>query len=358
MKKIVCELCGSNELIKEGDYFICKYCGTKYSPEQAKKLTIEGKVDVSGSTVKIDKSAIIDNLYGLARKAREEKNAENGERYYSEILVENPDDWEAYFYSTYYKCMQCKIIEIEKASALLQNCLFNTCKLFTKNTPKNVWTKIIIQLTEDIVKISLLFVKGATDHFNKYYVAAGTPESMRNELRNRIVASISLLSIAQDYFSTISEDEDVKRFCNIFAETEIDILSATIDYFHLDPTVQEQMFQLANFAEEKIKKFEPNYKKPDKLIKKSGGCYIATFVYGSYDCPEVWTLRRYRDYSLAETWYGRIFIKAYYAISPKLVKICGKTEWFKKMWKPALDRMVQNLIEKGYSTEPYQDKQW
>lgn len=27
------------------------------------------------------------------------------------------------------------------------------------------------------------------------------------------------------------------------------------------------------------------------------GCYVATCVYGSYDCPEVWTLRRFRDYS-------------------------------------------------------------
>ena len=41
----------------------------------------------------------------------------------------------------------------------------------------------------------------------------------------------------------------------------------------------------------------------------SGGCYVATAVYGSYDCPQVWTLRRYRDYTLAETWYGRAFIR-------------------------------------------------
>ena len=31
--------------------------------------------------------------------------------------------------------------------------------------------------------------------------------------------------------------------------------------------------------------------------KSSGGCYVATAVYGSYDCPQVWTLRRYRDYT-------------------------------------------------------------
>ena len=29
----------------------------------------------------------------------------------------------------------------------------------------------------------------------------------------------------------------------------------------------------------------------------NGACYVATAVYGSYDCPEVWTLRRFRDYT-------------------------------------------------------------
>ena len=53
------------------------------------------------------------------------------------------------------------------------------------------------------------------------------------------------------------------------------------------------------------------------------GCYVATAVYGSYDCPQVWTLRRFRDYTLAETWYGRAFIRAYYAVSPTLVKWFG-----------------------------------
>ena len=41
----------------------------------------------------------------------------------------------------------------------------------------------------------------------------------------------------------------------------------------------------------------------------SGCCYVATAVYDSYNCPEVWTLRRYRDYKLAETWYGRAFVR-------------------------------------------------
>ena len=89
-----------------------------------------------------------------------------------------------------------------------------------------------------------------------------------------------------------------------------------------------------------------------------GGCYVATAVYGSYNCPQVWTLRRFRDYTLAETWYGRAFIRAYYAISPTLVKWFGHTEWFKKMWKGKLDHMVANLNAEGVEDTPYVDQEW
>ena len=55
MKAIKCELCGSNELVKEDDYFVCKYCGTKYSTQEAKKMLVEG-------TIKIDESNKLNNM--------------------------------------------------------------------------------------------------------------------------------------------------------------------------------------------------------------------------------------------------------------------------------------------------------
>lgn len=85
------------------------------------------------------------------------------------------------------------------------------------------------------------------------------------------------------------------------------------------------------------------------------GCYVATCVYGSYDCPQVWTLRRYRDFSLAKTWYGRTFVKIYYTISPMLVKWFGNTNWFKKIWKNTLDHIVTSLESKGFESTPYED---
>ena len=92
--------------------------------------------------------------------------------------------------------------------------------------------------------------------------------------------------------------------------------------------------------------------------ERKGGCYVATAVYGSYDCPQVWTLRRYRDDTLASTRRGRAFIRFYYAVSPTLVKWFGKTKWFQKFWKTKLDGFVQKLNESGVEDTPYDDRDW
>ena len=92
--------------------------------------------------------------------------------------------------------------------------------------------------------------------------------------------------------------------------------------------------------------------------QKSQGCYVATSVYGSYDCPEVWTLRRFRDNVLAETWYGRLFIRAYYAVSPTAVKLFGDSEWFQSFFRDRLDKLVSDLQEDGFESAPYEDRAW
>lgn len=95
-----------------------------------------------------------------------------------------------------------------------------------------------------------------------------------------------------------------------------------------------------------------------KNSTSSGGCYVATAVYGSYDCPQVWTLRRFRDDVLASSFVGRLFIRTYYAISPTLVKWFGHCDWFRNLWKPTLDRMVAKLNANGTADTPYQDRSW
>lgn len=130
-------------------------------------------------------------------------------------------------------------------------------------------------------------------------------------------------------------------------------------YFLDDSSGQKQEWtnQLTKYLIQ-IKKVDPGFKLPGMEKSGKSGCYVATAVYGSYDCPQVWTLRRYRDQNLAKSWYGRVFIKTYYAISPTLVQWFGSTQWFKKLWRVKLDRMVAKLQGNGVESTPYEDQNW
>ena len=123
MKQLTCEMCGSTDLMKQDGVFVCQTCGTKYSVEEAKKMMVEGTVDVTGSTVKVDTSDELANLYQLAHRAKIENNIENAAKYYDMILIKDPTSWEAAFYSVYYQALNCKIIQIESSVCSIQNSL-------------------------------------------------------------------------------------------------------------------------------------------------------------------------------------------------------------------------------------------
>ena len=69
MKQLKCEMCGSTDLLKQDGMFVCQTCGTKYSVEEAKKMMIEGTVEVTG-TVKIDNTDELEKLYSCAKSQR------------------------------------------------------------------------------------------------------------------------------------------------------------------------------------------------------------------------------------------------------------------------------------------------
>jgi len=116
-------------------------------------------------------------------------------------------------------------------------------------------------------------------------------------------------------------------------------------YLKLDPNCPSHDLQLIKDALKEL-----------KGGKTSKGCYVATCAYGSYDCPEVWTLRRFRDDNLSKLWFGKLFIRIYYAISPKIVELFGNQKWFNKICKPVIDKLVITLQNNGVENTPYCDK--
>jgi uncharacterized Zn finger protein (UPF0148 family) len=303
MKQLTCDICGSNELVKQDGYFVCQYCQTKYSVEEAKNMMIEGTVDVKG-TVKIDNSSLIEKYLSNARRALKKDDWEEVEKYYNLVEANSPTNIEALFFSSFGKAMlsltdseyykrQQKFDVLTKSMSVISD--------YYEETDEDKQA-ILTQINEYIKKMyTITFVFNINAGHN-YVGGKGWCINLFNNVKTTFVRELNEIAAK-----------------------------------HNDEWIQELIRQ--------------------NQVAKSG-CYIATSVYGSYNCPEVWTLRRFRDYTLAESWYGRLFILIYYSISPTLVKVFGNSLWFKKLWHIVLSRMIKNLRSKGFESTPYNDFNW
>ena len=346
MKALVCELCGSNEFVKEDGYFVCQHCHTKYSPEEAKKIMVEGTVDVSGSTVKVDSSDELSNALELARRARKENDSENARKYYEMIAISDPDNWESYFYAKYYKAMDTTIGSISSSAIVLSHCFDKSFELI-KKIPENEQREASYTIYNSVLNLWTMYAQSINAQRSSYTDFSAWENFLREKMQGPNKMLITLGDVFLKYFN--NTDEALFLYKTAINEKEPRNSG-------LSKTEQEALIT-------KIRRIDSGFvlnTDKDKTVEtlKLIGCYVATAVYGSYDCPEVWTLRRFRDDTLAETWYGRAFIRTYYAISPTIVKWFGKTEWFKNLWKPMLDRMVRDLQSKGVENTPYEDRKW
>lgn len=349
MKALTCEMCGSTNLIKQDGVFVCQSCGTKYSIEEAKKMMVEGTVDVKG-TVKVDVSDELKNLYEVARRAKDSDNSENASKYYDMILVKDPSSWEANFYVVYFKAMSCKIAEIWSAASNIANCVGSVLGLVRDNYSDQEEQKKILQEIHDRISIigNMLF-NAAKNHY----------DDIDGQIKHNFVQDYANNGAASaDIFYTFG-NKVTEYFGDTFGEIAASSWKQAIEIHRKYISVlndKEGNKKIILEYVSKIQKYDESYKEP--YVDTSAGCYVATAVYGSYDCPQVWTLRRFRDNTLAETWYGRAFIHTYYATSPTLVKWFGQTSWFKKMWKEPLDKLVKKLQSEGVEDTPYNDRPW
>lgn len=353
MKALICEMCGSQEVIKQDGLFVCQSCGTKYSVEEAKRMMIEGTVDVSGSTVKVDNSAFVEKSLANARRAKQKEDWEETEKYYNLVEQNDPTNIEAIFYSAYGKTkmtlVDSNLYKRQAAFNVLQKCVSILDDNFDigKETEER---KIIKQISDDIIAMAgSSYVYNTKKDQNGFVTWDDKSEtvSLFNKLGLEFIATLD--NIAQKVI-----DASLKKF-----------------YYELGLKHGEYILNNGSLANPQIiadnvmrhhqliHEIDPSHVVPEKVeAPKKSGCYVATAVYGSYDCPQVWTLRRFRDYMLAKTWYGRTFIHIYYAVSPQFVKWFGQSIWFRNLWKPTLDKLVVRLHGQGVVDTPYQDKNW
>ena len=236
MKQLTCEMCGSTDLMKDGGVFVCQTCGCKYSVEEAKKMMIEGTVDVSGSTVKVDTTARLKNLYTLARRAKADNNIQDAAKYYNEIRIEDPNSWEAAFYGVYFTALNCKIAEIQSAANSITNNIDTVSELILKYVPeeeqKAAYTECLIR-SASAGKLMYSSAMSAYTEATRYDSNMGA----RNDFINRGTASMTIILTAviaaeekfNDYELAQTIHSSTDGMFGLIAKEFIDIIQNRID---------------------------------------------------------------------------------------------------------------------------------
>ena len=349
MKQMTCEMCGSTELVKQDGFFVCQTCGTKYSVEEAKKMMIEGTVNIQGE-VKINRQEEYENYISIAKQNLESGTWQTGYDACEKALSISPKSCEAWTLKAQY---------LNRHGNKPGEWVVSAFKSAAEHANASE-IKYIYKIVEDILQKEInetgiyntTYLYG-TCQFDKWCGFITNISGFSAEEKNSLYCNT--ISV---WYETVYLPEIIKRWGSFDAYAAMTKHLSKNEIWGKNRNVCIYLNELNtnNGIPDKYDVYEPN---PNVTVTtQKGGCYVATCVYGSYDCPQVWTLRRYRDDTLGTTWYGRLFIRAYYTISPTLVKWFGNTNWFKKLWKGKLDRMVAKLQNNGVEDTPYEDKEW
>ena len=162
MKRIVCEMCGSSDMLKQDGVYVCQSCGTKYSVEEARKMMIEGTVDVSGSKVIIDNSSYIANYYQMAESAFISKNYLESLNYCNKIIETDSNNSRAWLLKGKASGWQSTLADIRMEEAL--NC-FDKAIDVANDKEKNDIRDLVISESESLF---FALIKLCCDHFYNY----------------------------------------------------------------------------------------------------------------------------------------------------------------------------------------------
>lgn len=380
-----CTQCGANiEVDDTNEAGICKYCGTAFVTEKAinnYNTYITNNNNFAGANINVV-GGDVDNLIELAKNALEINNERDTLKYCEKALEINVKSAEAWYIK-----MQGEKIRVMKAPISIENAKSveaisvagNNSIKYENDTNKEERTQKVHRFYLECVKTFMSSLKVSVEYDN-----IDTIRSLADINKGNALAAdqMFLLGITtQEMFVTnLIDNISLEEFKanEDFQKLLVDCINLDVEFrdrygdrtllYSDGPNVQAVATMknkydklLSLLPEEKHSEvYEWTLVGTDESTSSgstsSGGCYVATCVYGSYDCPEVWTLRRFRDYILDTTWYGRLFIRCYYAISPIIVKWFGDTKWFKTFCKTCLDKMVSTLNSKGVENTSYTDK--
>ena len=187
MKQLTCEMCGSTDLVKQYGMYVCQSCGTKYSVEEAKKMMIEGTVDVSGSIVRVDNSASIANYLKMAKSAYDSSNQKEAESYCNKIIEIDPNNYQAWLLKGKAAGWQSTLANIRIEESV--NCF----KKAIENAPEDAVEEVKKTASDEISNLSTALVTLCCNNYAKSG-SVNSAESIITNTTNVQLYALMLLS--------------------------------------------------------------------------------------------------------------------------------------------------------------------
>lgn len=270
MKVIVCEMCGSNQVVKQDGLFVCQSCETKYSVAEARKLMGEGTVEVQG-TVKVDVSDELNNLYQFARRAKDDDNSENAAKYYDMILIKDPSSWEAFFYSLYFQAAKCEVSQIQSACVSIANSLDTVLGLITDHADGDEEKESAIrEVALRSTSISSVLFDKATAHYEFSISTTSSDfdkDKFEQEMLSNCCAARDLLYLLGDTIDTQSEGNHSLHNISVSAwEKGVNRHNWLMRYFDDKDSNRTAILKYVK----KIQKYDDSYQPPTIDVKHYG----------------------------------------------------------------------------------------
>lgn len=238
MKKFVCETCGSSSLIKQDGLYICEYCRTKYSIEEAKKLFVE---------VTINHDEEVKELFNAAQRKLETKNWYEAHDIFKRILSFCPNDWQAVFYTEVTKTLMGGRSSLPQNASSLSKAIKETLHILQSETADKELDDNVATINELIVNLCSLYytdTKKTEKHFTFDSVDA---QKARTPI---YTACIDLCYYYGDVLHSFFGDRYRDMVVNAWKQGVT---------FQSNSMIKECQLGTASDYEAKIQKYEPNW---------------------------------------------------------------------------------------------------
>lgn len=261
MAQLTCEMCNGTDFVKNDGVFVCQQCGCKYSVEEARKMMFgDGGSSVPAPAAPAaaaeQKNKKLENLRTLAERAKEDDDSENAAKYYEQILIEDPNDWAANFYSVYYAAHNIKIAQIGSAANRVANCIESVFKLVKAHVEKPADQAVAcLEVATKVIAFSNMLFNNISSHLGS------NMETARKNMENWAYPTISMLVVTADKMLSVFDDETVK---SINEPAAMLVYKTAMQYSDVSKDMTNKMRQLHNIVSGRVSSLERQQKAREK----------------------------------------------------------------------------------------------